>query len=155
MDSFEPDELRVFVYGTLMPGDRYHREYCSDHLTNAIPAAVRGQLYDFPRLGYPAMTAGHDWVKGYLLEFCQSVATCKDILRRLDALEGYVSDAVTTDGDYQRLQVPIFTPEYEPLQMAWVYQMSAEQVRQQGGVYLPGGDWRSRPSVKLTDTEDS
>ncbi len=24
MDSFEPSGLRVFVYGTLMPGDRYH-----------------------------------------------------------------------------------------------------------------------------------
>lgn len=153
MDSFEIDELRVFVYGTLMPGDRYHREYCGDYLTNAIPAAVRGQLYDFPQLGYPAMTAGHDWVKGYLLAFRQSAATCKDILRRLDALEGYVSDAAIADGDYQRLQVPIFTPEREPLQMAWVYQMSAEQVHQQRGVYLPGGDWRSRPSVKLTNTE--
>lgn len=152
MDSFEPDELRVFVYGTLMPGGRYHREYCGNYLTNAIPAAVRGQLYDFPQMGYPAMTAGHDWVKGYLLEFCQSAATCEDILRRLDALEGYVSDAVTPDGDYQRRQAQIFTPEYETLQMAWVYQMSAEQVCKQGGVYLPGGDWRSRLSAKFTDT---
>ncbi len=155
MDSFESDELRVLVYGTLMPGGRYHREYCGDHLTSAIPAAVQGQLYDFPRLGYPAMTAGHDWVKGYLLAFCQSVPTCKDILRRLDALEGYVSDAVTADGDYQRRWVQVFTPEYEPLQMAWVYQMSAEQVRQQGGVYLPGGDWQINPSIKPTDPEDS
>ncbi len=73
-------------------------------------------------------------------------------MRRLDALEGYVSEAVTADDDYQRCRAKIFTRQYEPLQTAWVYQMSAQQVRQQGGVYLPGGDWRSRLSVKFTDT---
>lgn len=135
-------ELYVFVYGTLKPGGRYHRRYCADFLTAAMPAQVKGELYDFPQLGYPALTPGDDWVQGYLLKFCQTAAVLTDILRRLDALEGYVADKVTdSDDDYQRCQLQIFDPDQHPLQTAWVYHMSRAQVRQQGGVYLPDGDW--------------
>lgn len=147
MDSVNADcELCVFVYGTLKPGGRYHRRYCSEFLTAALPALVKGELYDFPQLGYPALTPGDDWVQGYLLKFCQTAAVCADILRRLDTLEGYVADKVTDsdeDDDYERCQLQIFNLVREPLQIAWVYRMSREQVRQQGGLYLPGGDWQA------------
>jgi gamma-glutamylcyclotransferase (GGCT)/AIG2-like uncharacterized protein YtfP len=148
MNSLEPEtsELAVFVYGTLKPGGRYHRRYCQSYLREALPAQVRGRLYDFPQLGYPAMTAGDDWVKGYLLLFGQGAA-CQDILRRLDALEGYVEGNAAAN-DYQRCWVPLYDlcDEPDPLRCqpwrsAWVYCMSARQVEQQGGVYLPGGEW--------------
>ncbi len=143
MNSLESDcELCVFVYGTLKPSGRYHQRYCANFLTAALPAQVKGELYDFSQLGYPALTPGDDWVRGYLLKFCQTEAVCADILRRLDALEGYVADQVTdSNDDYQRCQLQIFDPGHQPLQMAWVYRMSRAQVRQQGGVYLPDGDW--------------
>ena len=144
MDRFQADcELSVFVYGTLKPGGRFHRRYCAEFLTAARPALVKGELYDFPQLGYPALTPGDDWVQGYLLKFCQTAAVCADILRRLDALEGYVADKVT-DGendDYERCQLPIFDPDHVPLQTAWVYRMSRQQVRQQRGICLPEGNW--------------
>ncbi|MGB3294054.1 MAG: gamma-glutamylcyclotransferase [Phormidesmis sp.] len=143
MGSFDTDcELGVFVYGTLKPGGRYHRRYCAQFLTAALPAQVKGELYDFPQLGYPALTPGDDWVQGYLLRFCQTAAVCADILHRLDALEGYVADKVAgSDDDYHRCQLQIFDSGYELLQTAWVYRMSQAQVRQQGGVYLPDGNW--------------
>ncbi|MGB7249578.1 MAG: gamma-glutamylcyclotransferase family protein [Phormidesmis sp.] len=134
-------DLAVFVYGTLKPGGRYHQRYCDRYLTKAHLAVVKGRLYDFPQWGYPAITPGHEWVKGCLLIFRQSPARCDDILRQLDKLEGYVSDAIAKDNDYQRCWKQIFTPDYQPLQKAWVYQMSRDQVRQHSGVYLPEGDW--------------
>jgi gamma-glutamylcyclotransferase (GGCT)/AIG2-like uncharacterized protein YtfP len=151
MSSLESElsELAVFVYGTLKPGGRYHRRYCQGYLNEAVPAQVKGRLYDFPQLGYPAMTAGDDWVKGYLLLFRQHAAICEDILRRLDELEGYTSENAAVDNDYQRCWLPLYD-RYDdldsllckPLRSAWVYRMSAEQIEQQGGVYLPGGEWR-------------
>ena len=143
MDRSQADcELRVFVYGTLKPGGRFHRRYCAEFLTAALPALVKGELYDFPQFGYPALTPGDDWVQGYLLKFCQTVAVCANILRRLDALEGYVADKVSdSDDDYQRCQLQIFDPDHQPLQMAWVYRMSRNQVRQQGGVYVAEANW--------------
>ncbi|MGC1310586.1 MAG: gamma-glutamylcyclotransferase family protein [Phormidesmis sp.] len=142
MDMSESDsaELRVFVYGTLQPGGRYHQRYCG-YLSEAVPAMVKGRLYDFPALGYPAMTAGEDWVKGYLLRFCQSAAICEQVLRGLDWLEGYERDRPASQNNYQRCQKQIFDTDYRPLPSAWAYEMDMVNVRRYGGVYLPGGQW--------------
>lgn len=133
--------LSVFVYGTLKPGGRYHRRYCETYLTEAIPALVKGRLYDFPALGYPGMTAGEDWVKGYLLKFVQDKAICREILQRLDHLEGYREDLSAEMNDYQRVSVQVFTLAHEPLPLAWVYQMTAAAVHVNNGRYLPKGNW--------------
>lgn len=161
----ERSDLYVFVYGTLKPGGRYHQRYCGRALAQALPAVTKGRLYDFAQWGYPAMTAGEDWVQGYLLRFCDSpqerlrqrANVCQEILQRLDSLEGILdSDVSMLDGSvlkesisavsvsndsYQRCWQSIFTPSYEPLQSAWVYRMTADQVRHFGGVYLPSGNW--------------
>ncbi|MEL6553978.1 MAG: gamma-glutamylcyclotransferase family protein [Cyanobacteria bacterium J06621_11] len=159
--------LSVFVYGTLKPGGRYHSQYCGQYSPEILPAATRGRLYDFPNLGYPAMTAGDDWVKGYLFRFSQPESVCKTILQNLDALEGYREDAKEdrredeseelsgTDGgdpnEYERLLLNVFDintfgsdigcDEYSFLQTAWVYRMSLSFVEACGGVLVPSGDW--------------
>lgn len=138
-------ELSVFVYGTLKPGGRYHGRYCRRALAQALPAMVKGCLYNFPQRGYPAMALGEDCVKGYLLVFRDSSAVCADILRQLDVLEGvvdYVNSDDTAHADsYQRGQALIFTLDHQPLQKAWIYRMKRDQIRQLEGVYLPNGDW--------------
>ena len=133
--------LRIFVYGTLKPGGQYHQQLCRGYLTEARPALAKGQLYDFPQLGYPAMVAGGDWVKGYILRFEQSAAICTDILSRLDALEGYLCSRSEAENDYQRIEIQPFALNYEPLPLAWAYQMTAAQRLRYGGVYLPQGEW--------------
>ena len=139
------DELSVFVYGTLKPGGRYHQRYCGADLTEAIPALVKGRLYDFPQLGYPAMTAGEDWVAGYVLEFVRPAAVCAVILQRLDALEDYQPGRPADENDYVRCQVQTFSRERARSQIAWGYVMPEERVRSQGGIYLPDGTWPARP----------
>ncbi|MEO1444876.1 MAG: gamma-glutamylcyclotransferase family protein [Cyanobacteria bacterium J06635_11] len=133
--------LSVFTYGTLKPGGRYHRRYCDAYLTEAIPAMVKGRLFDFPQLGYPAMTVGADWVKGYLLKFSQPQAICDDILHRLDVLEGYCEENPAEANEYVRCKLPVFGLDDELLQAAWGYRMTPERVRSLGGVYLSSGDW--------------
>ena len=140
-------ELRVFVYGTLKPGGRYHQPCCGDALTAAIPAVVKGELYDFARRGYPAMTAGDDWVKGYLLIFEQSAEICAEVLRRLDRLEGYRAERSEAENEYLRRWVEIFTPDYQPLGQSWVYVMRREQALLQGGHYLASGVWPNSENI--------
>jgi len=133
--------LRVFVYGTLKPRCRYHQRCCGDFLTEAVPALVKGRLYNFPQLGYPAMTRGEDWIKGFLLTFRQSAAVCADVLRRLDQLEDYSEMRSPEENDYQRCQRPVFYLDREPWITAWTYEMTIEKIRSYGGVYLPSGEW--------------
>jgi len=45
--------LRVFVYGTLKRGGRYHERFCRGALS-IEPASVRGRLYTSPA-GYPVL----------------------------------------------------------------------------------------------------
>ncbi|MEL6899880.1 MAG: gamma-glutamylcyclotransferase [Cyanobacteria bacterium J06606_4] len=140
-------ELCVFVYGTLKPGGRYHQRYCSDYLTRARPAVARGRLYDFPDLGYPAMTWGKDWVKGYVLTFVQPELACQQILQRLDGLEGFYPEHQSAENEYERQRVLAVlmneggSAAEEKSQSAWAYFMAAEKVRSLGGQYLPSGDW--------------
>ncbi|MEO1403593.1 MAG: gamma-glutamylcyclotransferase [Cyanobacteria bacterium J06635_1] len=128
--------IKVFVYGTLKPGGHYHQEYCGEGLVSAIPALTRGQLFDFPHLGYPGMTPGTDWVQGYLLTFCSEA-----VLVGLDALEDYDPTRPRAENEYWRERVVIFDLDYQKLELAWAYFMDTDRVRAMQGIYLANGDW--------------
>jgi gamma-glutamylcyclotransferase (GGCT)/AIG2-like uncharacterized protein YtfP len=130
--------LRVFVYGTLKPGQCNYLRHCGDRIIQAQAAQVQGKLFDLP-LGYPAMTDGEDWVKGYLLCFQDPT-----ILMELDELEDYSSDRNPLDNEYERRWVDIFDPHRSPLGMAWAYCMEPTKIADLGGVWLPQGYWRSQ-----------
>ncbi|WP_346292166.1 gamma-glutamylcyclotransferase family protein [Sphaerothrix gracilis] len=127
--------LRVFVYGTLKPGEPYHQSYCGGEVVEAIAAMTPGQLYHLP-MGYPAVTTGTGWVTGVLLSFAQP-----QVLQRLDQLEGFASDRPSEANEYQRVWRPVFTLEQVPLGEAWMYVMAAEKARAVGGQHLPDGVW--------------
>ena len=143
--------LSVFVYGTLKPGGRYHQQYCGQYAPEIVSALTRGRLYDFPHLGYPAMTAGEGWVKGYLFHFFQPANITQQILHGLDLLEGYRPQLTRDEGelnqedtDYDRVRAEIFSCDCSFLQVAWIYRMSKRSVEAQGGVLIPNGDWAVR-----------
>jgi gamma-glutamylcyclotransferase (GGCT)/AIG2-like uncharacterized protein YtfP len=52
--------LRLFVYGTLKRGGRYHARFCGGALS-IEPASVRGRLYTSPA-GYPVLVVPPDSV---------------------------------------------------------------------------------------------
>jgi gamma-glutamylcyclotransferase (GGCT)/AIG2-like uncharacterized protein YtfP len=127
--------LRVFVYGTLKPGQGNYARYCSDRVLSSQEAQVQGKLFDLP-LGYPAMALGEDWVKGYLLCF-QDPA----ILRALDELEDYSCDRDPIENEYERRWVEVFDLQLSSLGLAWAYFMEPEKIAGFGGVWLPQGYW--------------
>lgn len=127
--------IHVFVYGTLQPGEAYHRPYCEPHLVEATPALTRGHLYHLP-VGYPALTEGTDWVAGSLLTLRDEAA-----LAALDRFEGYDAQLPADDNEYERRQWPVFSRDRLPLGSAWMYRMTPAQVRQRGGLYIPAGTW--------------
>ncbi|MEO0768347.1 MAG: gamma-glutamylcyclotransferase family protein [Cyanobacteria bacterium J06649_4] len=135
------DQLCVFVYGTLKPGGRYHERYCGAYTPKLIPAAVRGQLFDFPHLGYPAMADGERWVKGYLLVFSQPPAVCATLLGELDRLEGYQPNSSVMDSEYERCWLDVFDRSGRFLQQAWVYRMAMDAIAAAGGIPIPHGNW--------------
>ena len=127
--------MRVFVYGTLKPGESNYQRYCMEKVVEAKRAIAIGQLFALP-LGYPAMTLGESLVQGFLLSFPDS-----NILRYLDWLEDYKPHRPAAENEYIRKQVETYSLALAPLGLAWVYLMTPEQVRSYRGVPLTNGWW--------------
>lgn len=130
-----PELLKVFVYGTLKPGESNYQRYCAGKVLEAKRAIALGQLFALP-FGYPSMTPGESPVQGFLLSFSDS-----SVLRHLDLLEDYNPHRPAEQNEYNRRQTEIFNPELVSLGRAWVYLMSPEQVHSYGSVLLPDGWW--------------
>jgi gamma-glutamylcyclotransferase (GGCT)/AIG2-like uncharacterized protein YtfP len=125
--------LKVFVYGTLKPGESNYR-YCADAIAQ-LEAYTWGRLFHLP-LGYPAMTSGTSKVRGFLLTFKDET-----ILESLDALEDYQPQRSPQDNEYQRQKISIYSLAGKPLGKAWSYLMTDDKVKQLNGIFLPSGCW--------------
>jgi len=132
------DLFRVFVYGTLKPGEANYDFYCANQVVDAKKAWVRGELYGLPQ-GYPAVTTGNNSVYGYLLSFANP-----EVLSRLDELEDYHPQRPNNENLYNRIQVEIFDLENNSLGLAWVYFMSSVKVHQLKGIPQTDGWWNGK-----------
>ena len=126
---------KVFVYGTLKPGEANYQQFCAKYVVAARQAIALGELFDLP-LGYPAMTPGNFKVYGFLLSFANP-----EILQQLDWLEDYDPQRAIAENEYYRQQIEVYDTALVPIGTAWTYLMSPKQVRAFGGVFLPGGCW--------------
>ena len=128
--------MKVFVYGTLKPGESNYPAYCGDRVTAAVEAYTWGQLYHLNRRGYPAMTFGASKIRGFLLTFADV-----SVLTSLDELEDFQPQRSPVDNEYQRQKISIFNLEDLLLGEAWGYLMRLERVQELGGVLIPSGWW--------------
>jgi gamma-glutamylcyclotransferase (GGCT)/AIG2-like uncharacterized protein YtfP len=127
--------LKVFVYGTLKPGECNYLRYCAGIVVEEKCAIAQGLLFSLP-FGYPAMTPGNSLVKGFVLSF-----STYEILHQLDWLEDYDPQRPTTQNEYYRQLIDIYDTAKQPLGTAWAYLMTLEQVKAYQGILLPNGWW--------------
>ncbi|HEY9803473.1 MAG TPA: gamma-glutamylcyclotransferase [Leptolyngbyaceae cyanobacterium] len=127
--------MKVFVYGTLKPGERNYQRYCAGKVVESQRATTLGRLFALP-MGYPAMTTGADIVHGYLLTFADL-----GVLDALDELEDYQPDRAMSANLYNRQNVEVYNLQGASLGWTWVYLMQPARVKQLRGIYLPDGWW--------------
>ena len=135
--------LKVFVYGTLKPGERNYQRFCDRQTKSEIPAYTQGILYDLP-VGYPAMAEGKEKVRGCLLVFNNP-----QILSTLDILEGYQSQQESNLNEYYRLLVPVYAIDGEYLTQAWAYFMTPTKIKQYRGTIITSGWWNSKNHLSI------
>ena len=58
--------LPIFVYGTLMVGERNYIDVLHKNLTHYEDAKVKGKLYYYKKEDYPALIKGENWIEGQL-----------------------------------------------------------------------------------------
>lgn len=127
--------FQVFVYGTLKPGETNYG-HCAGRAIAQQTAIARGQLFALP-IGYPAMGKGHGIVHGFVLGFRDPA-----ILISLDTLEGFDPQRHPSNNEYQRQEIPIFTPSHRSLGKAWAYLMLRDKIQGLGGKPIPHGYWQ-------------
>lgn len=135
----------VFVYGTLMPGERNAhiaaRGVAGQRVTfAAVPATLPGfRLFHLSPEGYPGLVRGRpeDRVRGWALTYAP--ADWERARPWLDALEGVEESP------------PLYTRDPVTLTLgagaecaAWAYVYARpERLAGPGVLELPGGDWRA------------
>ena len=145
--------VTVFVYGTLKPGEAAYRRYCQPQVVSAQPTLVQGDLFHLPQ-GYPALTVGDRWIKGFRLQLQDDRA-----IAAIDEFEDYDPSRSATENLYVRQQWPIFSPVQHPWGTAWVYWMGRQRIHALGGVVVTSGNWSrqqwpSLASLELIDDVD-
>jgi gamma-glutamylcyclotransferase (GGCT)/AIG2-like uncharacterized protein YtfP len=136
--------VKVFVYGTLKPGEANYQAYCADRPLNVRTCYALGELYHLPARGYPAMTDGARHIQGCLLTFPDP-----NILIELDRLEDYQSERAPVDNEYQRELIEVYDRLDQPLDRAWVYLMEPNKVRQLQGILVLSGSWSGVDFVEV------
>lgn len=134
--------VKVFVYGTLKPGEAYYQQYCAGKVISTKIAIAHGELFALPQ-GYPAMTTGNSPVYGYLLEFSDIA-----VLQELDVLEDYSPSRQNYKNLYNRQEIEILDLQRQSLGSAWVYLMTKDLVVHFQGVPQTNG-WWSGVGLKL------
>ena len=130
--------LKVFVYGTLKPGERNYPFYCAQNV-EVIEAIAYGKLYDLP-MGYPAaIFPESDFVWGYVLTFDDTT-----VLQTLDELEIYDPNQPISQNLYQRHQIEVYNPNFNSLGTVWTYSMSQQQIDAYSGVLISDGWWTGK-----------
>lgn len=141
----------VFVYGTLMPGERNAHVAAQGGRFHARPATLPGYrlLHLWPE-AYPAVVPGDGagTVRGFALTYAP--ADWPLALPFLDRLEG-VDEAPPL---YTRERVTLALESGETLP-AWVYVYAlAERLERPGVVPVPGGDWTVIPDRSRSRDSD-
>jgi len=127
--------MKVFVYGTLKPGERNHPHYCQGKVQGSCMAFTWGQLYELS-LGYPGMAVGNNKVRGVLLTFKD-----ESILSELDELEDYSPARSPQQNQYERRKIPVYDLNEDYLGEAWGYLMTLEKVKKYRGKLIETGWW--------------
>lgn len=136
--------IKVFVYGTLKPGECNYPRYCEGKAIEAEEAIAFGQLFHLCELGYPGMILGEGRVRGVVLSF-----TDPNIFQSMDVLEGYDPNRPPEKNEYNREQIEAYTVTGISMGLVWTYIMTPQRVKLRGGVFLPEGIWHQEVADRL------
>lgn len=126
---------KVFVYGTLKPGEGNYQRLCFGRVVEEQEAYTFGELYHL-NPGYPGMTPGKNQVRGFVLTFPEL-----EVLRDLDYLEDYNPQAPLEKNEYYRQEIEVYDLSGKSLGTAWAYFMTLAKVKQYQGRLLSSGFW--------------
>lgn len=128
--------LPLFVYGTLLPGERNHHRFLAGRTLTETPATVLGELWWIADEDYPYLCCGNELIHGCLTVI--DAVLYSTTLRAIDRLEDFYPD--NPDAClYLRRPIEVVAPFRG--QRAWTYLWHAQD---RPGVKLVSGNFSAR-----------
>ena len=118
-------QLPLFVYGTLMIGERNYIDILHQNVSRYESATVKGDLYYYRKEDYPALVKGAHEVQRQLF-YVQNLET---VLPSLDVIEGYYAEDDPRNM-YDRKIVSVTTKSGEQ-KLAYTYMINPRLVKKQ------------------------
>lgn len=136
-------QLPLFVYGTLMPGER-NWPLLEEHCTAHERATIEGwQLWHLDAGNYPAITPGDGAVEGALIQITE--ARWASVLATLDRLEDYTPEAPDRSL-YLRERSRAILQDGSPRDVwLYVWNPTRRAELEQGGRLIHGRSWHPLP----------
>ena len=129
-------QLPLFVYGTLLPGERNYPRFLAGRTQSETPASVSGELWWVAEEDYPYLCRGDELIHGYLVSIVDQFYSAT--VRAIDLLEDFHPDHPSASL-YQRRSIEVVNPPGREL--AWTYFWTD---RQRPGIKLTTGDFSAR-----------
>jgi gamma-glutamylcyclotransferase (GGCT)/AIG2-like uncharacterized protein YtfP len=126
----------LFVYGTLLPGERNYPRFLAGRTEHEFPARTEGELWLVETEDYPYLVPGCGEVHGCLISI--SAGVFNRTLQAIDRLEDY-HPRQPRRSLYLRQLIPVATPAGPTL--AWSYIWNC---RERTGLRLASGDFSKR-----------
>jgi len=123
------ESFPMFVYGTLMLGERNHAEVLRKNLLYYIKAEIQGQLYYYDEEDFPALTVGRKKIKGQLFYF----DSLDDVLQFTHKLEGYI--APDHKDNMYHFEIAQVVTEANEIVQAFVYRINPQLLSSQANKF--------------------
>ncbi len=124
------DDLPIFVYGTLMVGERNYIDILHENLIEHEEASVKGELYYYRKEDYPALADGTHTVKGQLFY----VKNISEVLKPVDIIEGFIAPN-HPENMYDRKIIDVKTASGE-MKKAYAYVINPRLLRHEPDEFI-------------------
>lgn len=129
-------EVKLFAYGLLMEGMRYHQSHLAGRFSSMVPGEVRALLLYLKSVDCPALMAGGEKVLGevYMVD--------DELFVKLDYLYGVKAND-PKNSEYSRRLIEVSTGEGHTVE-AYAYHLreSVRRTRFPNAVKIEDGNWR-------------
>lgn len=129
-------QLPLFVYGTLLPGERNYPRLLAGRTQGESPAQVSGELWWIAEEDYPYLCRGDEVIHGYLVRIVDKVYSATVLA--IDLLEDFYPDRPSASL-YLRRTIEVVNPL--GTELAWTYIWAA---RERPGIKLTTGHFSAR-----------